>query len=317
MKKKKFNILVSCFTSKKFPILNLLIKSTKRIDKNIKIYLGNKNFDQFNDLFIDQCLIIPDCKDINKNKILRILKKKNIRFVFPTSDLELLFWSKNKNYFYKNNIIIMISEFNSIKLCSDKLSFSNFCASRKIPAIKILSKDEALKSKCSLVAKERYSIQKNKIILNKKYKFISNSLKNFNEPILQRYITGKEISIDAFLNENSMVIGIVLRKRNLIIDGESKISTIIRNSNLEREFTKYFQLMNLTGLVMMQCIISNKKVYIIECNPRIGGASTLSIQYGLDVFYWFIKKSLDKNFKPVFKRNNKLKQYRLPVDFYL
>ena len=75
--------------------------------------------------------------------------------------------------------------------------------------------------------------------------------------------------------------------------------------------------MNLMGLVMMQCIISNKRIYIIECNPRIGGASTLSIQYGLDVFYWFLKKSLNKNFKQVFKRSNKLKQFRLPVDFYL
>jgi carbamoyl-phosphate synthase large subunit len=119
------------------------------------------------------------------------------------------------------------------------------------------------------------------------------------------------------MSEKNKVIGIVLRKRDLVIDGESKISTIIRNSNLERKFAKYFQSMNLTGLVMMQCIISNKKVYIIECNPRIGGASTLSIQYGLDVFYWFIKKVLNKNFKPVFKRNNRYKQFRLPIDFYL
>jgi carbamoyl-phosphate synthase large subunit len=211
----------------------------------------------------------------------------------------------------------MISNFKSIKLCSDKLRFVNFCNLRGIPAIKILSQDEALRSNGSLVVKERFSTQKNKIILNKKYKYISSSLKNFKDPILQRYIRGNEISVDAFLSENNKVIGIILRKRNLIIDGESKISTIIKNPYLEMEFTKYFESMNLTGLVMMQCIISNKKVYIIECNPRIGGASTLSVQHGLDAFYWFIKKSLNKNFKPVFKRNNRLKQFRLSVDFYL
>jgi carbamoyl-phosphate synthase large subunit len=317
MKKKNFNILISCFTSKKFPLLNLLIKSKDRINNKIKIFVGNKNLDQFANFFRDQCLIIPEYKDVNKKKILKILKEKNIRLVFPTSDLELLFWSKNKNYFYNNNIIIMISDFDSIKLCSDKLKFANFCNAYNIPAINILSPSEALKSNRALVAKERFSIHKNKIILNEKYKCISNFLKNFNEPILQRYIHGSEISIDAFMSEKNKVIGLVLRKRDLVIDGESKISTIIRNSNLERKFTKYFQSMNLTGLVMMQCIISNKKVYIIECNPRIGGASTLSIQYGLDVFYWFIKKVLNKNFKPVFKRNNRYKQFRLPIDFYL
>ena len=317
MKKKNFNILISCFTSKKFPLLNLLIESKDRINNKIKIFVGNKNFNQFANFFRDQCLIIPEYKDVNKKKILKILKEKNIKLVFPTSDLELLFWSKNKNYFYKNNIIIMISDFDSIKLCSDKLKFANFCNLYNIPAIKILSPSEALRSNSALVVKERFSIHKNKIILNEKYKCISNTLKNFNEPILQRYIHGSEISIDAFISEKNKVIGIVLRKRDLVIDGESKISTIIRNSNLEREFTKYFESMNLTGLVMMQCIISNKKVHIIECNPRIGGASTLSIQYGLDIFYWFIKKTLNKNFKPVFKRNNRHIQYRLPTDFYL
>ena len=62
---------------------------------------------------------------------------------------------------------------------------------------------------------------------------------------------------------------------------------------------------------------SKNKPYIIECNPRVGGASTLSIQNGLDAFFWQMKKIINERFVYKFKKGKKNRLFRFPVDFYL
>ena len=56
---------------------------------------------------------------------------------------------------------------------------------------------------------------------------------------------------------------------------------------------------------MMQAKIFKGQIYIIECNPRIGGASTVSINNGLDAFFWQISKIINKNYKLRFKEKKK------------
>ena len=53
------------------------------------------------------------------------------------------------------------------------------------------------------------------------------------------------------------------------------------------------------GHIVIQIIVDkDNQIHIIECNCRFGGASTLSIDMGLDSFYWFLletqKSKLDK-----------------------
>ena len=70
---------------------------------------------------------------------------------------------------------------------------------------------------------------------------------------------------------------------------------------------------------MLQFIEKNKKYYLIECNPRIGGASTFSINYGLDMILWSlienfnIERELPINFT---KNNQSNKLVRIPLDTY-
>ena len=108
-----------------------------------------------------------------------------------------------------------------------------------------------------------------------------------------------------------------MRKREHVVDGESQVTSIFRNRKLENSFTQYFESLKLVGMVMLQAKIYKNKFYIIECNPRVGGASTLSIQNGLDVFFWQMKKIINERFIYKFKKGNKNRLFRFPVDFYL
>ena len=317
MKKKELNILINSFTHKKFALLNVVKISKNKIDKKIKIFLGNNKSFSYDSFFKKNIINLPLCKDKNRYQILKILKKLKIKFVIPTSDAELIFWSKNKNFFKLNGIIPFISNHSSIKICLDKVSFHKYCKAKSIPDIMILKPNDYKKKNIKLVVKERFSHTKNKLIINKDYNYIKKHLHKYKRPIIQKFIPGYEISVDAFLDENSKLVGLFMRKRENIIDGESQVTSIFRNQKLERSFAKYFESLKLVGIAMLQAKIYKNKTYIIECNPRVGGASTLSIQNGLDVFFWQMKKIINERFVYKFKKKKKNRLFRFPVDFYL
>ena len=70
-------------------------------------------------------------------------------------------------------------------------------------------------------------------------------------------------------------------------------------------------------LCILQIILdSNSKIHIIECNSRFGGASTLSIEAGLDSFYWFLQEANGINIDqlPFQLKKQKITQIRFPQD---
>ena len=116
------------------------------------------------------------------------------------------------------------------------------------------------------------------------------------------------------MNKFSIPRSIVLRKRNLVSEGESKISTVFFDKKLEKYFLNYFFKLKLNNHAMLQAKIFKNKLKIIECNPRIGGASTLSIKSGLDSFYWSLLEKLNR--KIILSKIKKIKQFRIPFDIY-
>ena len=154
------NILLSCFTTKKYPLYCVFNDTLKNFDIFSTIYLGNEKKSEFQNYF-ENYIIIPSLKKKNKQKILKILKKFKIKLVIPTSDLELVFWSSNKNFFKKNKIEILVSNKSSIINCQDKYKFEKYCIDRKIPAIKIINFLKN-KKKFNCVIKERFAQHKKK-----------------------------------------------------------------------------------------------------------------------------------------------------------
>mgnify|MGYP000255773271 CR=1 FL=1 len=109
----------------------------------------------------------------------------------------------------------------------------------------------------------------------------------------------------------------MLRKRLLVHDGEAKVTETFRNSEIEIQFYEISRLLGVRGPAVLQGIVDqNNTVHIIECNCRIGGASTVSISAGLDIFYWAIWEALIGDLDQLqFRRSTtELKQVRVEVD---
>ena len=68
---------------------------------------------------------------------------------------------------------------------------------------------------------------------------------------------------------------------------------------------------------MFQFIFDKRNYYLIDCNPRIGGASTYSMNNGLEMILWSLIEiyKLEKRFHIKFnKRLNLNTLVRIPFD---
>lgn len=272
----QLKILISC-SSNKMKLLKTFDKFNNVNSKKIIVYPGDMN-KKVKTGKSNNFIIMPKIHQDNKKKILKILKYHGINYVLPTSDYELNFWSKNKSYFKKQNINIFISNNKTIKFCQDKLKFVKFFKENNL--IYIPTSLKKLNDIDKSIVKNRFS-NDNKFYRVQKINLIQNN-KSF---IFQKYIYGKEYSLDCWFDKNSILINSVLRERLKIKKGLAintikarKIRNLLKIINFISHSYKFY------GPVNFQFIYNDNKIYFLECNPRVSGRIDASIKFGLNIW---------------------------------
>ena len=130
--------------------------------------------------------------------------------------------------------------------------------------------------------------------------------------MIQEFIKGKEYSIDFWADKFNQLKDMRIRERLKIIDGEAKVTKIVKDKIINDTIIKLSKKMKFQGIINIQGIKRKNKFYIIECNPRIGGASTASQASGMD----FIRYSIDEieKTKLIIPSHKKITQYRFQTD---
>lgn len=309
------NVLVTS-ASKKIGLLKAIKKAANKISNEIKIFAGDTNPNALCKYFSDDFYLMPMTINSSKSDILKWCKKNNISAIVPTRDGELLFWANWKLDLLNNGIRVMVSGLQSVEICLDKLLFSSYCLKLNLPAINSDLRVDNCDSNCYVV-KERYGAGSFSIAINVNKESALKHSQTLENPLFQPFIHGMEISVDAYITQTGVVKGIVTRFRSIVDNGESVITESFFNELLYNELLDIFRKLNLYGHVILQIILdANNKIHIIECNSRFGGASTLSIEAGLDSFYWFLNEanSINIDNMPFQLKKQKITQIRFPQD---
>lgn len=283
------NILITSI-SRKVPLIDAVRKSSKKINNDISIYGADVNSECIGKYFVDSFWNIPYIKDLSPDSIINFCNKNWIQSIIPTRDGELTFFAENKDLFNKKGISVMVSDKETINICIDKLDFFIESNKRGLPAIFTTKNIKNIQSD-RFVVKERYGAGSNDLGLSLSFEESKIFAQNLSEPIYQPFIEGDEISCDAYIDLNETIKGLILRKRNVIYEGESHVTTTFTNEKLEEIIKEFLSSFSFYGHVILQIIQNQDGFHIIECNPRFGGASTASINSGLDSFYWFLLES--------------------------
>ncbi|MGM7681449.1 ATP-grasp domain-containing protein [Cytobacillus sp. Hm23] len=310
------NILVTSI-SKKVPLLKAVKLATGKIDSNMKVFGADSDNHCIGRYFVDRFWKIPKLNELAIDYFLQYCLENHITSIIPTRDGELIFFAKHKNTLNENGIYVMVATEKAVTICLDKYLFSKFGMKYGYPVVQTETSFTDLREANQYVVKERYGAGSKNIGL----KLTKDQALTYSEiiatPIFQPYIAGEEISADLYVTRSREVKGIITRKREQIVDGESQITTTFRNEQLERLCTNMVIDLELYGHIVLQVVVDeNGYFHILECNSRFGGASTLSIAAGLDSFYWFILEvSGDDLHKHPFVRSNKeMMLVRYPED---
>lgn len=306
-------VLVSS-SGAKMPLIRALQAASKRLPSNARIIRGD--LDPLTACYweADSFWNMPSLDSVGLDELIRECKTRGIVVVLPTRDAELEFWARSKDAFARVGIQVIVSSFTATVRCRDKLMFARFGQEAGLPIIPAEKSPDAF-GPVPLVVKERFGAGSRGIGLQLLPDDARKHAQLLSEPIFQPFVNGIEISIDSWVSKEGKVAGVVLRRRDRVVAGESQVTTTFRDEGLEAEAVKVVAALGVYGPVVLQAIVVDGSLQIIECNPRFGGASTASIAVGLDSLYWSLADALGQHEQRVLQRSERnVKQIRLPND---
>jgi len=306
--------------SRKIPLIQSVRKAIKKIPGRGIIHGGDIDNKCIGKFFSDHFWEMPPIEKLTVKQLISYCHLHDITIIIPTRDKELPFFARWASRLREQNIEVMISPPDCIDLCVDKLRFGSLKWNRgPCRIIPTYSSAEELEA-TGLVVKERFGSGSRSILINVDQMKAIQQAKSMVEPVFQPFIAGNEFSIDVFITKGGNIKGCIVRKRDLVVNGESQVTTTVRHNILENGVADLCKELGMRGHVVLQSIEDSQgNCHIIECNCRFGGASTLSISAGLDTFYWFLLESLGQDLTdyPFCRTNKELRQIRFPQDMVI
>lgn len=311
------NVLITSI-SKKVPLIKATRLGVQKVSGSSKIFGADVDDTCIGRYFVDVFWHMPKLNALRIEDLLSYCKSNNIGAIIPTRDGELEFFARYKITLAEHGIAVMISDYSIVNACLDKLEFSKL---KSIQGVVIPASTDIDKLKSEkFVVKERYGAGSISIGLELDSAAAQLHAETLENPIYQPFQTGYEISVDAYVTKNKQVKGLVMRKRVKVVDGESQVTTSFKDTSLQKKFFDFLNQSDFYGHITLQAIIDEaNKVHLIECNPRVGGASMLSIHIGLESFFWFFSEVLGENLTayPFLPSSKPVTLVRYPNDLYL
>jgi carbamoyl-phosphate synthase large subunit len=298
----------------KLPLIRALQAAAKRVPGGARIFAGDSDPLAPSRWEADSFWHMPPLRKEASDEFIQQCKSRGIVIILPTRDGELEFWARHKDAFAQAGIQVLVSSLSSIARTRDKLAFARFGHEADLPIIPADNSPEAF-GQVPLVVKERFGAGSRGIGLHLLPSVAREHARQLSEPIFQPFVSGPEISIDGWVNQQGQVVGVVLRRRDRVVAGESQVTTTFQDAALAAQAEQVLSALDLRGPVVLQAIVVAGALKVIECNPRFGGASTASIAVGLDSLYWSMAEALGQHEEQTFHRSaNEVRQVRSPHD---
>lgn len=292
--------------SNKTSLIHTLKKSF--LEKNLPIYVfgGDSSNLSVAKYFVDEFWNMSRLENLPIQEVVEYCIKNCIEIIFPTRDEDLVYFSANFRVLQQNGIHVMVSTIESLKNTQDKFLFFELLDKKNYPVIPTYLEIGDMNYNL-FVVKERFGSGSKGIQLKVSKSEAKKAALNLDSPIFQPFIEGTEYSIDVYVDQKGRSKAAIVRERVLVVGGESKITKTVSLPELEQLAMKSAEELNLSGHIMFQIILDEIGGYhIMECNPRFGGASTLSVEAGLDSFFWFYKEVLEDSLNNIeFNRTEK------------
>jgi len=279
------NVLISS-VSKKVPLIHAVRKALAKLQDGGKIIGADADPNCIGKHFVDDFWQIHKLSDVKFSSFLSDCQRLGVHCIIPTRDGELEFYAEYKQALAEAGVAVMVSEISALSVCLDKYKFYELLKNKGFPVIQTSFSVEKIEGS-EYVVKERFGSGSRNLALKISKDEAQKHASRLKNPIFQPFISGNEVSVDLYLDSSKKTKGVIARQRQLVVHGESQVTTTFRDPSLEHLCSEMAEMLHLSGHIMFQLIKEDGGYLALECNPRFGGASTLSLEVGLDSFYWY------------------------------
>lgn len=313
----KKNILIT--SSGVATAINVISALRKSITYECRIIATDMSADSAGLYLADNYYITPSVKSENFLDILEdIIKKEKIDFIFPLHSSEIELFSKNIKLFEKLKVGIMIPNQDIVNICINKDRFELFLKQNNFNYPKTYKNKQDIeaypifiKLKVGSSSAGAYKIENcnelNFYLKGKEEKYI-----------IQEYVDWQELTVDCYINKNKKLIGFVPRFRIKVKDGKSVVAKTMYDKNIYEETKRLLETLNYTGACNIQIFYKDKKIKIIELNPRLSaGGLPLATEAGVNIPELMMQEYFSTVSDELINYNKNLTMYRYLTEVFL
>lgn len=231
----------------------------------------------------DAFLTRPDSAEDFIGHLVNQCHRFNVRVILPTRDAEIPVLLSFRKQLYEHKIWVISPPTSSVLSCQDKLKFHDWCRIHHLPVLPALV--PALEEHLPVFARPRFDAGGRDARIIESHSALEHFYATVNHPewLIQRYCALPEYTIDALFDFDGRPAQWVARERIRVEAGESKVSRTIQHPMLDKLVLDLAAHMGLVGPVTIQAFCGDDAgPWLIEVNARMGGASALGIEAGLD-----------------------------------
>ena len=303
----------------------------KNLNSNIKIISTNSSNHTSARNYSNFFYLSPKIESKSYLKfILSIIKKHKIKLIVPLIDIDSKKLSKNIKMINKYNATLISPPYRIVNILTDKFKLYEFLKRNDIITPKTyISKKKFLhdfnkkKIKFPVILKPKYGTSSiltikayNTNQLNIYYKYLIQKISTeyFNKRnhkqkiVIQEYIKGTEYGLDLMNTIKGKYYSHLLKQKIHMRNGETDICKI-SNKKISQICKKISELILHNFLIDVDMIYKNKKFYVIDINPRIGGGYPFAHIVGFDMIKCLLdqvytKKKFKSPYKFISKNKN-------------
>jgi carbamoyl-phosphate synthase large subunit len=235
---------------------------------------------------------MPPFEALDPDDIESFCRSHRIRLVVPTRDAELRLFAELKPRLAEAAVLVAVGTAEGVACCDDKLAFSRFCGENGVTAVPTALRADEI-DVAQFVVKERRGAGAASGAFGVSRPDALAIAATLDEPVFQPFLTGREYSIDVYIGIDGTPRGSVARTRDLVVAGESQVSTTVEAAELCATATRLATDLGIYGHAVFQGIEAEDGSFaMLECNPRVGGASVLAFAAGLKTPQYLIEDAL-------------------------
>lgn len=238
---------------------------------------------KFSDIFI----IAPHTGAPNYlNWLTDVIEQYRVDILIPGIEIDMYEWNKHRDILEQSGAKVLLNSGMLIALCENKWNFYLKLASN-LPEFAIPTYMENnynfITSKLDIpfIMKPLNGYGAKGVVLihnEEEYRFYRS--KHGNASMAQKYIRGEEYTIGAMFDEKSNLCAYISMKRKLSVAGYTEEAEVVDIPQIENDLAKLGKVFRPIGVTNFQFICDNKKLKLLEINPRISSSNYLRTKFG-------------------------------------